>query len=185
MSAFFLSNGCQCKMKLQTGLSVHDCKMRLLASVDVEKFSLSMSGFAGSKDMLGKIQGNKFRIQKRRDYRNSFAPFFYGQLTNDGADTLIEGEFRMHPVAKAFMAVWFAFLLIFSLMAAILPPQSQFEAGRVPLLAASVGMMAFGVALVLFLHRLASGEQKAILDFLKVKLEARETNYNPPSRGFH
>jgi hypothetical protein len=61
-------------------------------------------------------------------------------------------------------------------MAAILPPQGQFEAGRVPLLAASVGMMAFGVALVMFSRWLARGEQKAILDFLKVKLEAREAN---------
>ena len=163
-------------MNLQTGLSVHDCKMRLLASVDVERFSLSMSGYAGSKDMLGKIQGNKFRLQKRRNYRNSFAPFFYGQFTNDGADTLIVGEFRMHPATRVFMAVWFAFLLIFSLVAVILPPQDQFEAGRVPLLATSIGMMVFGIALVLFSRRLASGEQKAFLDFLKVKLEAREAN---------
>jgi hypothetical protein len=164
------------KMNLQTGLSVHDCKMRLLSSVDIERLSLSMSGYAGSKDMLGKIQGNKFRLQKRRNYRNSFAPFFYGQLTNDGVDTLIVGEFRIHPAAKAFMAAWFAFLLIFSLMAVILHPQGQFEAGRVPLLAVSVGMMVFGVALVMFSRWLARGEQRAILDFLKVKLEAREAN---------
>jgi hypothetical protein len=40
----------------------------------------SWSGYKGDLPVLGTITGNSFRLQKRRYWRNDFAPYFYGQI---------------------------------------------------------------------------------------------------------
>ena len=68
-------------IKLHSLLSPAECQSRLAAAVDMQKLAFTRSGYAGSKEILAKIGGATFRLQKRRTYRNSFAPLFYGRLT--------------------------------------------------------------------------------------------------------
>ena len=163
-------------VKLQTHIPIDDCKSRLAASMDAERLAFSRSGYAGSKEILGKIRGTGFRLQKRRYYRNSFAPYFYGRLEAADGGTRIEGEFKMHPAARIFMTFWFSFLALFAAAALILPSQGQPEAGRLPFLAVAAFMAAFGVGLIKFSRWLARGEKVAIMDFLKSKLEASDAH---------
>ena len=161
-------------IKLHTRLSMAECQSRLAAGVDMQKLAFTRSGYAGTKEILAKISGATFRLQKRRTYRNSFAPFFYGKLIATENGTRIEGELRMHPAARVFMVFWFGFLAVLAIAALILPSRGQSEAGRLSVLLVSAGLAAFGVALVKFGARLGRNERKALLDFLKRTFEASD-----------
>lgn len=135
--------------------------------------AFSFSGYAGSREILGKIHEMSFRLQKRRYYRNSFAPFFYGRFkpANDG--TVIEGEFKMHPFVRSFMTFWFSFLAVFVVAALVLPSRGQPEAtgGRILMLLAAGVFAAFGIGLVKFGQWLGLSERQTIANFLKKTLE--------------
>ena len=161
---------------LRTPLPIEECKARLASGVDVERLAFTWSGHAGSRPILGKFSENGFRLQKRRYYRNEFAPFFYGRFVRADRGTFIEGEFRMHPFARAFMIFWFSFLVLYFAVAlvqyAMEPPGVR--GGRGLLLVFPFGMMAFGIALVRFGRWLGRGEERAIVAFLKTTFEANE-----------
>ena len=99
-------------MTLHTRIPIEECEARLASSVDAERLGFSWSGYAGSRPILGKLRDSSFRLQKRRYYRNSFAPFFFGRFVASDDGTLIEGEFRMHPFVRVFMIVWFSLLAV-------------------------------------------------------------------------
>src|SRR5438034_1151738 len=94
-------------MILRTRIPIDECKTRLASAVDAERLAFAASGYAGSKPMLGKFRDATFRLQKRRCYRNSFAPFFFGRFVVSAGGTVIEGDFRMHPFVRVFMIFWF------------------------------------------------------------------------------
>ncbi len=161
-------------VNLQTRLSIEECNSRLLASVDIEHLGWTMSGYAGSKDILAKVSDNGFRLQKRRTHRNSFAPFFFGHFKPVDGGTLIEGEFKLHPATRVFGAVWFSLLLLFAIGVLMVTPDAKTPSARMPLLGVAALMGAFGVCLLMFGQRLARGEQGVILEFLKHSFEASE-----------
>ena len=154
-------------IKLHSPLSTAECQSRLAAAVDIEKLAFTRSGYAGSREILAKINGAAFRLQKRRTYRNSFAPFFYGKLMAAENGTLIEGEFKMHPAARVFMVFWFSFLAVMTVTALLLPSSGNSESGRVAVLLVVAGLAVFGVALVKFGGWLGRNERVALVDFLK------------------
>ena len=160
-------------IKLHTRLSIAECRARLESAVDPERFAFSLSGYAGSKDFLGKIGDTGFRLQKRRNYHNSFAPFFYVHLTSGDTGTIIEGDFKMHPFVRPFMTFGFSFLAVFAVVALVLPSRGQPEAAgvRILMLLAAGVMAAFGFGLVRFGQWLGASEQATIIEFLKRTLE--------------
>jgi hypothetical protein len=160
-------------MTLHTRFSITECKSRLETAVDAEKLGFSLSGYAGSREIIGKIKATSFRLQKRRYYRNSFAPFFYGKFTPSDNGTMIEGDFRMHPFVKIFMISWFCFLGIFSVAAFMLPSRGQPEAAgnRILMLLVAVGMASFGFGLVKFGRWLGVSEEQVMTAFLKKTFE--------------
>ncbi len=157
-------------MNWYTRLPVEECNARLRAGIDPERLAFSWSGFAGSKPILGKVRDSGFRLRKRRYYKNDLAPFFYGRFVPEGSSTRIEGEFKMHPVARVFVIVWFSFLACLFVIASI-----PFVKGRqdadVGTLLASIGLAAFGIVLIKFGRWLARGEGRAIVAFLESTLE--------------
>ena len=167
-------------MKLHTSLSVAQCQARLASSTDAVRLAISWSGYAGSKEILGKIRGTGFRLQKRRNYRNSFAPLFYGQFIGTDDGTTIEGEFRMHRFTRVFIVCWFSFIGLFDI--AVLALISRGEpgalAGGTLLLLSSGVLAAFGVGLLKFGQRLAHGEQQVILSFLRSTFETADRSQN-------
>jgi hypothetical protein len=84
----------------------------LASNIDPERLGFSWSGYAGDRPILGKLRDTKFRLQKRRYYRNSFAPFFFGRFVATGSGTRIEGGFRIHPLMRVFVIVWVSFTAI-------------------------------------------------------------------------
>jgi len=163
-------------MTLRTRIPIEECKARLASNVDAERLGLSWSGYSGSRPILGKLRDNSFRLQKRRYYRNSFAPFFFGRFVASDGGTLIEGEFRMHPFVKVFMIVWFSFLGVFALIMLIsaFARRADVQGSAVLGLMMPAGMAAFGVALVKFGKWLGRNEETAIIAFLKSTLETND-----------
>ena len=158
-------------MKLHTRLPVEECKARLDSGVDAERFAFSWSGFAGSKPILGKIRDSSFRLQKRRYYHNSMAPLFYGRFVASGRETLIEGEFRMHPAVKIATIAWFSFLAF--ILVATLVSETSSRGGVDPLsVLIPAGMAVFVVLLIKFGQWLGRSEERAIVAFLKSTFEA-------------
>jgi len=153
-----------------------ECRARLTAGVDEERLAFSWSGHAGSKPILGKLGETGFRLQKRRYYRNEYAPFFYGRFVSSDRGTLIEGEFRLHPFVRAFMIFWFSFLALFTALVLVQSatgrPGVQADTGRLLGIALFLGV--FGVALVKFGRWLGRGEERAIVAFLKTTFEASD-----------
>ena len=166
-------------MTWRTRLSIEACKARLAAGIDVERLWFTRSGYRGERPILGKIRDTRFRLQKRRYYRNSFAPFFYGRFVDSGGSTLIEGEFRMHPFVKVFMGLWLSFIALFSVLALASSTRPGEQEGKGIALVFSAGMMVFGIALIKFGHWLARAEKPAIVAFLKTTLEAEDALVSP------
>jgi hypothetical protein len=135
--------------------------------------AFSRSGYAGTRPILGKLGGAGFRLQKRRGYRNSFAPFFFGRFVASDRGTLIEGEFRMHPWAKVFMTGWFSFLVVFS-VAFLISRRSGSQSSLIIDLGVPIMMAVFGVLLVKFGRWLGRGEERDIIEFLKSTLATDE-----------
>ena len=78
-------------------------------SIDREHWTLySLSGYKGSRPILGQVEENTFRLRKRRYSRNDFAGDFYGRFEPEQGGTRIEGYFDMPRWAKYFMRIWLA-----------------------------------------------------------------------------
>jgi len=155
---------------------MEECKARLAAGVDAERFAFSWSGYAGTKPILGKLRDENFRLQKRRYYHNGFAPHFYGQFVASGRETLIEGEFRMHPGARIYMTLWFSFLafVTIAMLVSEISRRGGFKGDWASVLLIPAGLAVFGVALIKFGQWLGRGEERAIVAFLKSMLEAED-----------
>ena len=88
----------------------------LRRSMDEESVSLfSFSGNRGDRAVLGKLEGTTFWVRKRRNYRNDFAPCFYGRFEPEPGGTRIEGHFDVCPRARFFTRFWFVFVVLSSL----------------------------------------------------------------------
>jgi hypothetical protein len=85
----------------------------LRGAVDPERWTLfSLSGYEGTRPILGEVQSNTFRLQKRRISRNDFAGHFYGQVEPEIGGTRIEGYFAAPRWARYFMRLWVALAVI-------------------------------------------------------------------------
>ena len=169
------------EMRLRARIPIEECKARLASGVDEERLAFSWSGYAGSRPIVGKFRDASFRLQKRRYYHNSFAPFFYGQFIPSGRETLIEGEFRIRRAVKVSMTVWFSLLAVLSvaLLVQEVSRRGGFKADWPLVLLIPAGMVVFGVALIKFGQWLGRTEERAIVAFLKSTLEADEAGGRP------
>ncbi|MGA8452257.1 MAG: hypothetical protein WB707_18660, partial [Candidatus Acidiferrales bacterium] len=85
----------------------------LRRSIDLERRTLfSMSGYKGDRSVLGEVFGQTFRIQRRRYWRNDFAPHFYGTFHWETGGTRIEGHFDVATWVKFFMRFWLGFVAV-------------------------------------------------------------------------
>jgi hypothetical protein len=81
---------------LQSPMSPDAVADALRRSMDDKRRALfSLSGYKGDQPVLGEIVGNTFHLQKRRYWRNDFAPHFYGEIQSDPRGTRIVGRFDL------------------------------------------------------------------------------------------
>lgn len=89
------------------------CLAKLSEQIDLDERTLfSLSGFKGKRPILGRIEGNDFRLFERRYWHNSFGPVLFGRMTADGRDTLIEAYWEMWKPVRVYMRVWLAFAVL-------------------------------------------------------------------------
>jgi hypothetical protein len=92
---------------MQSPMSPDAVADALRRSMDNERRTLfSLSGYKGDQPVLGEVVGNTFRLQKRRYWRNDFAPHFYGEIQSDPAGTRVEGRFDLADWVRLFMWFW-------------------------------------------------------------------------------
>ena len=162
-------------MKIQTKLSLEDCRAKLGAATDLRGMALSWDS-AGPGPVVGEFHGSVFRLHTKNYYSNSFSPFLYGKLLAADGGTILEGDFRLHPFIRLFLLFWLAFLVIFGASAFIVPAP-QHPAGSIPRFwfYAGLALLAVvGIAFVQIGRWLARGEREVIHSFLKSTLEANE-----------
>jgi hypothetical protein len=164
---------------LQTRLSFGECCTRLASVVDEERLGFSLSCFAGSKPILRKmISHDRFRLRKRIYYRNTFRRFFYGRLVPSNGGTLVKGEFRMRPLATAYVAFAYAFLLL-GAIAAICSLDPSNTRGLVKL-TGCIGFFAVITFVIKSSQWLGRKNEREIVDVLKSTLEANEIQTERP-----
>jgi hypothetical protein len=162
-------------MKLRTKLSLAECRRRLGSSTDLRGMALSWDAEAPGA-VLGEFRGPVFRLHTPKYYRNSFAPFFYGKLTEADGGAMLEGDFRMNPFVRLFMVFWLSFILLFAAGALIVPAQAHSASGlgRGWFFAGLVLLAILGGGLVQVGKWSGRGDEEVIHSFLKSTLEASD-----------
>ena len=118
--------------------------------------------FMPAGGILGDVKGRKFRIAKNNRYRNSWSPIFYGEFAEEGKNTRILGNFRLHPFVKGFTIFWFTGILFFLVLLLFLS-KGNIEGIGLGIIAV---MLLGGFGLVWFGTRLGNKERKYVLDYL-------------------
>ncbi|HEY4942815.1 MAG TPA: hypothetical protein VII56_15405 [Rhizomicrobium sp.] len=159
---------------LVTDLPRAECEQRLRQTVASEWSLITDSG------VVGKIEGDSFRLHKKIYYRNSFQRHLYGRLSDTTSKgTCIHCEVReMNLKPILILAGIIVLLSVAGALWGILSHRAQLHDvplaailapfGVIPLLA-GIGFLA------VFIGRSAArNEQQFLLDFLKRTLDARE-----------
>jgi hypothetical protein len=166
---------------LHTGFDSDECRRRLVESVDPERRTIfSLSGYKGSKPVIGWLDGYQFFLHKRRYWpsRNDFAPQCYGNFVAQEKGTIIECYFDATEWAKWFVKFWLVFasllampIFIISLIS-LIKSGDYYDGSQYIGLVAPVAMVLFGIYLPKAFLEMGRGEEDFILEFLRITLNA-------------
>ena len=151
------------------------CMQRLYETIDVGRRALfSLSGYKGNRAVVGILHPPEFRLQKRRYWRNDFAPVLYGKMIAAGEGTRIEGYFDVRYSTRLFMRFWLALVAIFGVLVVrslwFAPGSARGNAPMNLLLPAA--MLLFGWLLPRLGIYLSFGERAYLTEFLERNLAA-------------
>ena len=170
---------------LRTDFDTEECRRHLIESIDPERRTVfSLSGYKGSKPVIGRIEGNRFYLHKRRYWHNDFAPQFYGNLLPQARGTLIEGYFDVRRWTKIFMRIWLGGVLLLGSpifarsLLDVLKGRSYMEGDLQVGLLVPPCMVLFGILFPKLGLWFGRGEERFILEFLQSRLVAGITNPN-------
>jgi len=160
-----------------TPVAVADALRR---SIDEKRRTLfSLSGYRGSCPVVGEVTESTFRLQKRRYWRNDFAPHLYGEFQPEAGGSRIEAHFDVSRWVKTFMRIWLAGVVllggpIFVLSALDLLTGSHHTSGdnRVGLIVPPA-MILCGFLLPRIGRMFGRGEERFLLEFVQRVLAAR------------
>jgi hypothetical protein len=159
-------------MKMRTKLTIAECRKRLGSATDLGGMALSWDS-NGPGPVVGEFRGAVFRLHTKKYYKNSFAPFLYGKLTEEDGGTTVEGSFRMHPFIRLFMVFWLGMLIVFGAGALIVTPPAQ-PGGQARFFAGIVALALGGGVLMLTGKWLGRGDTEVIRTFVATTLEAKD-----------
>lgn len=171
---------------LLTDFELEKCIQLLRQSTDEQHRTLfSMSGYQGSKPILSQIEGHSFQLQKRRSYRNDFAPNFYGTVTPWGNGARIEGHFGPPRWSEIFGKIWLGFVVLVTIPVVVssLPDMQRNHGEAYVGLLVSLILILSGLLAPRFGDWLGRNEKIFILNFLESTLMARVEAGPPPAIG--
>jgi hypothetical protein len=153
---------------LHSNRTISDCRTRLAGLV----------GFNTVGPVIGSSSGDRFHLYVvRKDFRNSFAPHFYGRLTTASSGTVIDGKFRMHFFVRIFLSIWFTGVIviggrmaIFSIpnLAAGLPTEDMYIGLLFP-----GALFLCGLLMVYWCKTLGMDDEDQIVTFLQNTLNSQ------------
>ena len=159
-------------MLLQTSLGIDECRRRLhkaLGDQVSEPWWQRLLGYL-RVGVVGALRADDHLFVFRRNvyWRNSFSPVFRGRLIQDSGHigAVMSGHFAIRWWVKAFMCLWFGFVLLVGLV--ILTDPRPIGWSR---LVAFI-MPAGGAAVVLVCKVFGKWEEREIIEFLKKTLDA-------------
>jgi hypothetical protein len=163
-------------VELVSPLPPDECVACLRGAVDLGLFF----GF-GSKPVIGRVFGWSVRLRKRIGYSNSFQTFLIGAFEPHGGGSMFRGTAGVHPLVIAFVAVWYAGLVVGGGMFCVAAAQGRIV-GNVPLGLALLPLMGVFFAVVVWFGRhLARGERRFLLAFVADLLNASGAGSAEPS----
>ncbi|QUD90562.1 hypothetical protein [Phenylobacterium montanum] len=150
-------------------LSIDQCISRVQAAVDPPWMIF------GSRMVVSWRIGRRFRIRQRIWYGNSFQTSVGVKLIQDLNGTRVECRSGMEPTTTIFMAVWFGFVGLIGMSGFLASLLDRRNSGTTAAVFAAfpIGMIAFGVVLVMFGRWLARDERDFLIRFLRGRLDAR------------
>ncbi|MFA8437036.1 MAG: hypothetical protein ACEPOZ_21225 [Marinifilaceae bacterium] len=129
-------------IEIKTQLTASQIKERISECIEPKK--IFRSGKKNTKPYEGIITGNRFKIQRIINYRNSFLPQIKGHIIQTTYGAKVEIKMRLNIAVYIFMTFWlggigsvFLFLLFSSI------DDKEFN----PLILAPLGMILFGYVL--------------------------------------
>lgn len=151
---------------VQSPLRPGECAERLRAGIDGD-FMLF-----GGKPVIGSVGESSARLRKRIWYRNSFQSVMRVTFVDRGTGTEITCRSGMSIFTTVFMVVWFGAVGLFGL-AFLGSIFDHAGGGGAPAALFPLGMIAFGVALVLIGRFIARNEHADLLAFVTHVTDAK------------
>jgi hypothetical protein len=163
---------------LHSSLSAGQCRERLRSNTDEQRRTLfSLSGYKGKNPVLSSIEGDKIQLQKRRYYRNDFAPNFFGTIQPWGSSARIEGYFGPPRWTVIFLRIWVGAAVMFTLPIALISlrkiAEGNPEAGDYMGLFMPLLFVGFAILLPRFGDWMGRNEKTFLLQFLEATLAAK------------
>jgi hypothetical protein len=163
---------------MESTLSTEQCWQRLRTQTDEQRRALfALSGYAGERPVLSRIEGDQFQLQKRRYYRNDFAPNFYGTIRAWGNTARVEGHFGPPRWVMRFWKIWLAAAVVFTLPPIVIVLQKlPRDIPRISMLAgllAPLSLIALGLLLPRFGEWLGRNEKIFLLQFMETMFSAK------------
>ena len=88
----------------------------LCRNVDFQRWTLfSFSGYKDDLPIVGEVTETEFRLQRRRIWRNDFAPNLYGKISPEREGSRIEVHFDFSRWTRTFMKVWLGGVVLMGL----------------------------------------------------------------------
>ncbi len=165
------------KLLYQSALSKEDLLEHLKNNIgEGNPIGFGPKKSSNNKSYYGKVINNRFEIMRNINYRNSFIPKIYGEVSDGFNGAKIKVEMKLLLLVKIFMIIWLS--ITFSICIATV--SSLFTQSNSPIgffLLIPFIMFLFGSAMVIFGFKYES--KKSIKD-LEVLLKAKIIPQNAP-----
>jgi hypothetical protein len=150
-------------------LTPQECQRRLQEKIDRDGVLF------GKKPVIGRVRQTSLRLRKRIKGKNSFQTFLFAKMNEAAGQTRFDCRFGMHPIVIGFMTFWFGGIITMGAAAIIEASgvSATLSISDPMLVFAPLGMIVFGIALVVICRYSARDDQQFLTDFLLDAVDGR------------
>ena len=122
--------------------------------------------------VVGRVSTRRVYLQRSIPwFANAFKPFFFGPFKEIGGRLRLTGRFTLHPIAKAFMTLWFGLVILATLAMALGVQRSTKSWAEVGY---GVGMFLSGLGLVTAGKWLSRNDARWLSEAIHTALSSRK-----------